>query len=92
MEASLLGGDRGGSNRVYMPEPTEIRCLQCEKILSVFEKGTNAFVPSCEKLFADGNVPVPNCGWFCSQECANKWVSEKNVRFQRDQSGNVSYY
>jgi hypothetical protein len=40
-----------------------------------------------------GAVPVPNFGWFCSQECATRYEGASGRRmFDRNAAGEVQYY
>lgn len=75
---------------------TGIKCAMCQKILAVWNDSADeqdpAHVPSPEHLFQAGAVPVPNFGWFCSQDCATTYSETYGVTFQRDTHGNVAYY
>ena len=68
-----------------------IVCAMCEKQLSRFDPLTDTHIPSAEELYTVGRVAIPNFGWFCSQECASRYEIEHEVKFQRDQHGNVNY-
>jgi hypothetical protein len=49
-------------------------------------------VPSAEECYKKGNVPIPNFGWFCSQDCADKYEIEYDIKFARTKEGKVDYY
>lgn len=70
----------------------KLECLQCKKQLATVDKQADKLIPSFEKLFAAGALPVPNCGWFCGQACADAFERERGIHFQRDRSGKVAYY
>lgn len=72
--------------------PAGIVCVYCGKRLSVFDRATDKHTPSPEALLSSGAVPVPNFGWFCSQECGQSYESEYGVRFQRNADGLINYY
>ena len=67
----------------------DVVCAYCDQFITNFEA---AEAPTPESLFAAGRVPVPNFGWFCSHACADAYERDYGIRFQRDQSGRVSYY
>jgi hypothetical protein len=67
-----------------------VNCLNCNKIIAHFIN--EAMSPSPEDCYRAGNVPVPNCGWFCSQECVNQFGQKHNIKFDRDENGFVDYY
>src|SRR5262245_28761007 len=69
-----------------------IICAMCEKELSNYDPGTDTHTPPVKDLFAARNVPVPNFGWFCSHACADQYEQGYNVKFQRDNEGQVMYY
>ncbi len=69
-----------------------IICAMCEKFLAQYNAATDDFTPSCEQIFAEGAVPVPNFGWFCSQDCADAYGHKFDVRFDRNAEGKVEYY
>jgi hypothetical protein len=67
-----------------------VTCLTCDKVIATFEKDN--MVPLPEDCYAAGNVPVPNCGWFCSQQCAIEFEKSRGVRFGRTMDGMIDYY
>ncbi len=69
-----------------------IYCSYCEMKLAAYSENNDNLEPSFEILFKQGAVAVPNFGWFCSQECAHKYESEFDIRFERDDSGMINYY
>ena len=73
-------------------DPNFVCCNYCEKVIATNNYEKNMIEPSAERLLELGNIPVPNFGWFCSQECGNKYSKEFNVSFNRDKDGNISYY
>jgi|GEM_PF-3038038 len=71
-------------------ETVAITCLYCEKLIAQSIDGE--MVPSHIECYKAGNVPVPNAGWLCSQECATAFEVKYNVTFQRTKHGKVDYY
>ena len=69
-----------------------IDCLFCGKTLATYNQGSQQAQPTAEDMYQSGKVPVPNLGWFCSQECASKFEKMAKVHFQRNKDGNVDYY
>ena len=53
---------------------------------------SESMVPSAEECYMRGNVPIPNFGWFCSQNCANKYEVEFKITFARTKEGKIDYY
>ena len=95
----LLGDDgsrkRAGAFVITPNEnlnPDGIDCAMCGKFLSRYDSSSGAHAPPPEQLLAEGKVPVPNFGWFCSQGCADSYERKYGVRFQRDAEGKVEYY
>jgi hypothetical protein len=76
----------GDSNREF------VTCLNCEKVIASFKKDEDKMEPSAEECYATGNVPVPNCGWFCSQKCAIEFEQSHGVKFGRTIDGMIDYY
>ncbi len=72
--------------------PDGIDCAMCGRFLSRYDSASDTHAPSCEQIMAEGKVPVPNFGWFCSQDCANTYERKFGVHFQRDAEGKVDYY
>jgi hypothetical protein len=69
----------------------DIICAQCGKLLAKAVRDTHS--PSPEDLLQTGAVPVPNFGWFCSQECATSYERARGRRmFDRNAAGEVQYY
>ncbi|OQP44240.1 hypothetical protein A4H97_33340 [Niastella yeongjuensis] len=67
-----------------------VKCHNCCKVIAeLFEEGME---PSAEDCYKSGNVPVPNMGWLCSQECANEFEKKIDVTFARTKDGKVDYY
>ena len=74
-------------------ENLDITCAQCSKLLAVHDSATDTHEPAPEPLLASGAVPVPNFGWFCSQECATHFEqAHGKPLFQRNVAGEVQYY
>ena len=67
-----------------------VACLNCGKMIATEVDGK--MVPGPEDCYAAGNIPVPNCGWFCSQPCAIEWERSHGVRFERAADGMIDYY
>jgi len=53
---------------------------------------SDSMTPSAEECYQKGNVPIPNFGWFCSQNCANKYEKEHDIKFARTKNGKIDYY
>jgi len=71
----------------------DIVCAHCEKLLARADVDRDTHVPPPEELLVSGAVPVPNFGWFCSQECATRYEQAKGRRmFDRNADGEVQYY
>lgn len=69
-----------------------IICAHCGKVLSKYNKQSDSHQPQPENLLANGTVPVPNFGWFCSQVCGNAYSEKFGVAFQRNVKGEITYY
>jgi hypothetical protein len=69
-----------------------ILCAMCEKLLALYNAPTDDFTPSIEQIYSEGAVPVPNFGWVCSQDCAEKYSQKFNASFARNKDGKVDYY
>jgi len=67
-------------------------CAMCGKLITQYDSAKDLQTPSFEQIFAEGAVPIPNFGWFCSQDCADTYERKSNVRFQRNVRGEVEYY
>ena len=67
-----------------------VACLNCGKVIAALVNDN--MVPGPEDCYAAGNIPVPNCGWFCSQPCAIEWEDAHGVRFERTPDGRIDYY
>lgn len=67
-----------------------INCLNCNKVIANYHE--DVMTPSAEQCYETGNVPVPNLGWFCSQECANQFGFDNNVKFDINAQGLIDYY
>ncbi|MDA3613944.1 hypothetical protein [Polluticaenibacter yanchengensis] len=73
----------------YNSEDT-CKCQFCEKIIASFNEDT--MTPPPEKCYKNGNIPIPNFGWFCSQICAEKYEKKYTIRFVRQIDGRIDYY
>ncbi len=70
--------------------PTHFTCLYCHSIIaSVTEE---MMTPSPEECYTNSRVPIPNLGWFCSQDCALWFEKKHNVTFARTTEGKIDYY
>jgi len=67
-----------------------VNCSQCGKVIA--ELQDDGMNPKAEDCYKSGNVPVPNFGWFCSQECAVEYEKSHDVRFARTIDGRIDYY
>jgi hypothetical protein len=67
-----------------------VKCEFCGNVIA--EIINDDMVPSAENCHAAGKVPVPNLGWFCSQECAVKFEGKYDTTFYRTQDGKIDYY
>lgn len=68
----------------------KIICQSCNKIIA--NKIADKVVPSFIECYKNGCIPVPNFGWICSQECAEKFEKQNEVTFYRDKEGKIDYY
>ena len=66
------------------------KCQLCDKIIAAFDHDT--MKPSAEECYRSGNVPVPNFGWFCSQQCASDYETTFDIKFEKTIDGKVDYY
>ncbi|WP_153800113.1 hypothetical protein [Foetidibacter luteolus] len=66
------------------------KCQFCDTIVAKLTE--DAMIPSAEECYKSGNVPVPNFGWFCSQDCATKYEKKYDIKFARTSDGKVDYY
>ena len=73
-------------------EGTIIDCRFCGKIMAGSVQDTDEARPTPEEMYRAGNVPIPNFGWFCSQECASRYEKTARVQFRRNQDDRVDYY
>jgi len=67
-----------------------VTCLNCEKVIALLKE--DKMEPGAEECYAAGNVPVPNCGWFCSQKCETEFERSHGVKFGRTTDGMIDYY
>lgn len=67
-----------------------IVCQSCSKKLADYINHTP--IPSFKELYKSGAVPVPNLGWLCSQECAERFEKQIDIQFARDSKGTIDYY
>ena len=68
----------------------QIECLQCGILITEYNEDVDDSY--FQGLHNNGAVPVPNLGWFCSQNCALDFEMQHNVVFQRNSDGIVDYY
>ena len=66
------------------------KCNNCDKIIA--DLSGDEMNPSAEECHKNGNVPIPNFGWFCSQLCATEYELKHNIKFARTADGKVDYY
>jgi len=74
-----------------LEDDTFCKCQFCDKTIAEI-KNNNIMIPSAEECYQSGNVPVPNFGWFCSQECALDYETKFDIKFARTKEGKVDYY
>jgi hypothetical protein len=88
-----MNDERRGRQIVVTPAKTDpnIMCASCGKLLAQYNVPADDFTPSCEQIFANGAIAVPNFGWLCGQDCANDYELGFNIRFQRNAAGDVEY-
>ena len=67
-----------------------VKCQNCGKVIA--ELIEDRMMPTPEDCYKSGNVPVPNMGWLCFQECANEFEKRYDVTFARTKDGKVDYY
>lgn len=68
----------------------KIICQQCSK--EITEVINDEMNPSFIECYKAGNIPVPNFGWLCSFECAEKYEVENSIKFMRTSQGTIDYY
>ena len=73
-------------------EPRGIVCAECGRLLARNDAEHDCVVPCHEELMSAGAVPVPNFGWFCSQEFGNRYEQATGIKFARDADGRIRYY
>jgi len=66
------------------------KCQFCNKTIAEFK--SDEMFPSAQTCYNNGNVPVPNFGWLCSQECASEFEKKYDIKFSRTAEGKVDYY
>lgn len=67
-----------------------VKCQFCNKEIASFVNDN--MTPPAEQCYKSGNVPIPNFGWFCSQDCAAKYELKFDIKFSRTEDGKVDYY
>lgn len=72
-------------------EQTEetVKCMSCSSVIAIFKE--DKMIPGPQACHKAGNVPVPNLGWFCGQECAIAYETMNKVTFHRV-DGKIDYY
>ena len=78
------------SEHSKIPDPDKVTCQYCGKEIAKFVN--DEMVPSPVVCYKNGNIPVPNFGWLCSFECAEKLEKEYKVQFIRTVDGRIDYY
>ena len=66
------------------------KCQFCNKKIADFID--DRMIPAAEECYNLGNVPIPNFGWFCSQDCATEYEKKYGIKFSRTEEGKVDYY
>jgi hypothetical protein len=66
------------------------KCQFCDTTIAAFKN--DIMIPSTEECYKNGNVPIPNFGWFCSQKCALDYEAKFDIRFEKTGSGKIDYY
>lgn len=66
------------------------KCQFCDTIIATLTE--DAMIPSAEECYKNGNVPIPNLGWFCSQDCATNYEKKYDINFARTKDGKIDYY
>lgn len=74
----------------HYKESDFVKCQFCDK--KIAEHVDEKMIPSPEDCHKSGNVPIPNFGWFCSQECATKYEDKFDIKFARNSNGTIDYY
>jgi hypothetical protein len=65
-------------------------CQSCDKKLANYVNDQP--IPSFKELYEGGAIPVPNFGWICSQECAERLEKKCGIQFARVSGGKIDYY
>jgi hypothetical protein len=68
----------------------ELSCQCCGKKIVDIENGMPLI--SYKDLYKKGNIPIPNFGWMCSQDCAERFEKENDIKFARTEDGKIDYY
>ena len=74
----------------YATEMEYCNCQFCNKTIAVFKN--DIMIPSPEECYKNGNVPIPNFGWFCSQKCALDYEIKFDIKFGKADDGKIDYY
>ena len=89
-DASGKKGQASGLIVSSAPKDNNCRCSYCGKIIAQITE--DSMIPSFVECYKTGAVPVPNFGWLCSQNCANKYEEKYHIKFGRTKEGKVDYY
>lgn len=78
------------SEHSKLPPSEKVKCKCCEKVIAEFVN--YEMIPNQETCYKSGNIPVPNFGWLCSFECAEKLEKKLDIKFMRTTDGRIDYY
>jgi len=73
-----------------IPDPDSVICSYCKKTIAEFIN--DKMIPDPETCYKNGKIPVPNFGWLCSFECAEKIEKKLDIKFMRTPEGKIDYY
>lgn len=71
-------------------DDTFCKCQFCDKKIAGIKN--DIMIPSAEECYQSGNVPVPNFGWFCSQECASDYETKFDIKFAKTKDEKIDYF
>ena len=67
-----------------------LNCAYCDKKLADIIQ--DELVPDVETLYKQGNIPIPNMGWLCSEECALNFEKKYDLKLSRTSTGKIDYF
>jgi len=68
----------------------KVTCACCGK--KIADIVGDDMIPDFQTCYKNGNIPVPNFGWLCSMDCAEKLEKDCDIQFLRTKKGKIDYY